>query len=62
MIQILTGIVIAAPRRRLGRGDMEMLELLRGVWTGLTVHGFRSSFRDWAAEATIFPQRSLRWP
>ena len=22
---------------------------------GLTVHGFRSSFRDWAAERTSFP-------
>jgi len=28
--------------RRMGRGD-------------LTVHGFRSSFRDWAAERTDFP-------
>ena len=28
--------------RRMGRGD-------------LTVHGFRSSFRDWCAEATAFP-------
>ena len=28
--------------RRMGRGD-------------LTVHGFRSSFRDWAAERTNFP-------
>jgi integrase len=23
---------------------------------GLTVHGFRSSFRDWAGEATSFPR------
>jgi integrase len=28
--------------RRMGRGE-------------LTVHGFRSSFRDWAAERTTFP-------
>ena len=32
--------------------DMAMLELLRGMRPGLTVHGFRSSFRDWCAEAT----------
>ena len=32
-----------------------MLMLLRGMRPGLTVHGFRSSFRDWAAESTAFP-------
>ncbi|MDA8259283.1 MAG: tyrosine-type recombinase/integrase [Betaproteobacteria bacterium] len=35
--------------------NMAMLELLRGMRPGLTVHGFRSTFRDWAAEATSFP-------
>jgi integrase len=32
--------------------NMAMLELLRGMrpGSGLTVHGLRSSFRDWAAE------------
>ena len=30
-----------------------MLELLETMRPGLTVHGFRSSFRDWAAEQTI---------
>ena len=35
--------------------NMAMLELLRGVRPGLTVHGFRSTLRDWAAEATSFP-------
>lgn len=32
--------------------NMAMLELLRGMRPGLTVHGFRSCFKDWAAEAT----------
>jgi integrase len=32
--------------------SMAMLELLRGLRPGLTVHGFRSTFRDWAAEET----------
>lgn len=32
-----------------------MLMLLRGMRPDLTVHGFRSSFRDWAAENTSFP-------
>jgi integrase len=35
--------------------NMAMLQLLRGMRPGLTVHGFRSSFRDWAAENTTFP-------
>nr|WP_232054554.1 site-specific integrase [Thiomonas sp. Bio17B3] len=35
--------------------NMAMLELLRGMRPGLTVHGFRSAFRDWAAENSSFP-------
>jgi integrase len=34
--------------------NMGMLQLLRGMRPGLTVHGFRSSFRDWAAECTNY--------
>jgi integrase len=37
--------------------NMAMLELLRGLnGNGYTVHGFRSSFRDWAAEQTNHPR------
>jgi integrase len=37
--------------------NMAMLELLKRMGrTGLTVHGFRSSFRDWASECTNFPR------
>ncbi len=32
--------------------NMAMLEFLQGTHPHLTVHGFRSSFRDWAAEET----------
>jgi integrase len=37
--------------------NMAMLELLRGmrVRTGYVPHGFRSTFRDWAAERTGYP-------
>jgi integrase len=36
--------------------NMALLMLLRRMGRGdLTVHGFRSSFRDWAAERTNFP-------
>ena len=36
--------------------NMAMLELVRGMrGMGSTVHGFRSTFRDWAAEQTSYP-------
>ena len=36
--------------------NMAMLELVRGMrGLGSTVHGFRSTFRDWSAEQTSFP-------
>jgi integrase len=38
-------------------GDSAMLELLERMGRhDITVHGFRSSFRDWAAEQTAFPR------
>lgn len=45
----------ARPGRHLS--NMSMLELLRGLrpGEGLTVHGFRSTFRDWCAELTSYP-------
>lgn len=39
-----------------GLSQMAMAELLKGMRRGVTVHGFRSSFRDWAAEKTTFPR------
>lgn len=35
--------------------NMAMLQCLRGLRPGLTVHGFRSTFRDWAADQTDYP-------
>ena len=35
--------------------DMAMLQLLRDMKPGLTVHGFRSTFTDWAHETTNTP-------
>lgn len=32
--------------------DMALLEVVRGMEVAVTVHGFRSSFRDWVAEET----------
>lgn len=39
----LSNMALTAALKRTGRGDV-------------TVHGFRSSFRDWAAEQTAFPR------
>jgi integrase len=37
-----------------GLSNMAMLKLLKGMRPGLTVHGFRSTFRDWCAERTNY--------
>ena len=50
-----TPYVFAGARRGRPQSTMAMLELLHGLRPGLTVHGFRSTFRDWAAEETDFP-------
>lgn len=34
--------------------DMALTMLLRGMRPGITVHGFRSTFRDWVAEKTSY--------
>jgi integrase len=36
--------------------DMALLQLVRGLEIPVTVHGFRSSFRDWVAEETEVPR------
>ncbi len=45
------GIVFPGQRRGEGLSNMAMLVMLRRMGRGdLTTHGFRSTFRDWAAE------------
>lgn len=44
------------PGQRKGLSNMAMLKLLERMdRKDLTVHGFRSTFRDWAAESTAYP-------
>jgi integrase len=54
----LQGNPFIFPGAKKGRGlsNLAMLMTLRRIRPGLTVHGFRSSFRDWAAENTNFPR------
>jgi len=42
-------------RRIFPLSNMAMLQLMRGLRPGYVPHGFRSTFRDWAAETTAFP-------
>ena len=48
--------VFPGSRPRKALSNMAMLKVLQRMGRGdLTAHGFRSSFRDWAAERTSFP-------
>jgi integrase len=55
-IEILAGLAqtgeFVFPMERAG---CALLDLAKQIRPGLTVHGFRSSFRDWAAEMTAYP-------
>jgi len=46
------------PGYRAGRpfSNMAMVKLMRGACLHYVPHGFRSTFQDWAAECTNFPQ------
>ena len=45
-------LVFHSPKRRKPLSNMVFLMLLRRMQLPVTAHGFRSSFRDWAAEET----------
>jgi integrase len=48
---------LAFPSRRAGRplSDMTLAAVMKRLSVPATVHGFRSTFRDWSEEATNFP-------
>ena len=49
--------LFAGGKEKQGLSDMALLEVLRRMGRdGLTVHGFRSTFRDWASERTSYPR------
>jgi integrase len=53
----MEGLVFPGKRRGKPLSNMAMLMVLRRMGrTDLTAHGFRSTFRDWAAECTNFPR------
>jgi integrase len=63
-VEILSGLyredgdshVFIGTRTGAGLGNMAMPDVLQQMKQSyVTVHGFRSTFRDWAAEATSYP-------
>lgn len=50
-----TNLIFHGAKRGQPLSDMTLLKVLRDLKEPFTVHGFRSSFRDWAAEQTNFP-------
>ncbi|WP_269619218.1 tyrosine-type recombinase/integrase [Zhongshania sp. BJYM1] len=56
----ITGDIYVFPGQKVGRplSNMAMIKVLhRMERKDITVHGFRSTFRDWVAEQTNFPRR-----
>ena len=48
-------LVFPGPNVKRPMSDMTLLKILRDMDLGVTVHGFRSAFRDWVAERTNYP-------
>ncbi|MBI3041472.1 MAG: integrase arm-type DNA-binding domain-containing protein [Betaproteobacteria bacterium] len=55
MLKLEQEFVFPSTHRGEPISNMTMLALLDRMEVDATVHGFRSSFRDWAAERTAFP-------
>ncbi len=52
----LEGFIFGGMRRGKGLSNMSLLKVLKSMGrSDLTTHGFRSTFRDWAAETTNYP-------
>jgi integrase len=50
-----TNLVFYGTKAKRPLSDMTLLKILRDMEAGVTVHGFRSAFRDWVAEETNYP-------
>ena len=48
--------LFVGPKRGAPLANTAMLELMRGMRPDFVAHGFRSTFRDWAAECTNYPR------
>jgi integrase len=52
----ISDYVFSAHGRNKPLDEKAMREILRKIKPGVTVHGFRSTFRDWAGDETDFPR------
>lgn len=54
---LLTNVDLVFPGMKRGRplSDMTLTKAMRDMGLDATPHGFRSAFKDWAAETTTFP-------
>ena len=50
-----TDLVFPGMKLKAPMSDMTLLKILRDMEVGVTVHGFRSTFRDWVADKTDYP-------
>jgi integrase len=48
-------IIFPGQKLKKPMSDMTLLKILRDMDLEVTVHGFRSAFRDWVAEQTDYP-------
>jgi len=51
----VTDLVFPGQKLKKPLSDMSLLKVLRDMDLKVTVHGFRSAFRDWVAEQTNYP-------
>jgi integrase len=53
------GFVFVGTKLNAPLGKMTMLALVDAMGHDVTIHGFRASFRTWAAESTSFPREVI---
>ena len=55
IVLLAVTLVLTLPALAGSDALMELVKILRDKGDDYTVHGFRSSFRDWVAEKTSYP-------
>lgn len=54
-----SGLIFPGARKGSPIGETKVREIVDAI--GTTVHGFRSSFADWAGEETSYPREIIEW-
>ena len=55
----VTDYVFPGVSLKKGMSTAAAMKLIKEVQPGITAHGFRSTFRDWAAEQTAYPREVI---